>query len=91
MYWIRRVHLLFVVHTVEDDAHQTHVERLFHNPVVAVEVAPVGRKSRKQRHVRLRVALLQDGGLIGHGGHAKRQAFEIQRPVLHVHIGVVIL
>ena len=50
---------------------------------------PYGGKSRKQRHLWLRVALLENRGLIDHGGHAIGKAIEIQRAMLHVHIRVV--
>src|SRR5882724_11080774 len=56
-------HLFLVIHAIEYDPHQTHIQSLLDDPVVALKVSPVGRKSRKKRHDWLRVSLLEDRSL----------------------------
>jgi hypothetical protein len=71
----------------ENDAHQANVERLLHDPLRLFPA--VGSKAREYRHVRLGVALLENGRFVDHADRELLQPRKIHRPVLHLHIHVV--
>ena len=78
--------LLGRVDAVEEDAVQSHVERLLDDPAGFIGF---GRKARHQGDVRLEVALLQHHGAIGHREMELVQRGHVQRVVLHVDVDVV--
>ena len=76
-----RERLLGRIDTVEDDAHQADVERLFHDPIGLVGLR---REAREQRDVRLQIAFRLQRRLVRHPEQEGREPREVERVVLHV-------
>ena len=69
------------IDTIENDPVQADVQRLLDDPLGLIGL---GRKTRKQREVRLEGALLENRGLVCHSHQEQVKPRKIQRVVLQV-------
>ena len=79
--------LLRCLDVIDEDAHQAKVESVLDDPLGLF--ARIGRESREHGRMCLRVAPLENAGLVRHAGQKDLQLIETHGAVFHVEVDEV--